>query len=300
VLQIGTYHAGFDIFDTRYEGTPPGEVDLDAIPLFDEFGNELPTESLDMNDATVLGSFRTMGDGTVHMVTPVPDPIPEAVQRAFFNASPFFDQLVADSDNGIYPTTHELACFVYENQGEAGAEFNDIHHAMFSSHMKVGCTTCRAEGALFPHQPNSKRIFDFEFVLPIDDNDPNRGKLTVDIILPILVDIKGGTSEAPFNLGSNGLLPVTIPTTADFDATDVDVDSLAIVVNGNYVYVVKSNYKDDDGNGTTDLVVHFDTQQLVAAGVDEYTTSLTVKGMETVWGQTIRGSDAVRIVPPTK
>ncbi|UCE87498.1 MAG: hypothetical protein JSU66_07230 [Deltaproteobacteria bacterium] len=304
VLQIGVYRAGFDIFDTRYEGMAPGEVDLDAIPLIDpNTGLPYPdgVESLDHNDATVLGAFKTMGDGVPHMVTPVPDAIPEAVQEAFFNSSPFFDELVANSQNGIYPTTHELACFVYERQGDAGAEFNDIHHAMFASNMKVGCTTCRAEGALFPHQPNSSKIFDFEFELPIDNGNPNRGKLTVDIILPIQVDIKGGTSEAPFNLGSNGLMPVNIPTTEFFDAVaEADVDTLAIVINGNSVYIVKSAYQDVDDDGDIDLVVHFDTQQLVDAGVDEFTTSLTLTGKTIQTGMTMRGSDAIKIVPPTK
>jgi hypothetical protein len=326
VLQIGTYRGGFDIFDTRYEGLPPEEVDLNEIALALEAGGPYidpdtgepyldPVESLDHNDATVLGSFKTTGDGTVHMVTPVEDIIPQNVQQAFFNASPFLHLLVEDSANGNCPTTHELACFVYENQGTADAAFNDIHHAMFASRMKVGCTTCRAEGALFPHQPNSNKLFDLEFLLPIDKDAPDRGKLTADILRPIQVDIKGGTSEAPFNLGSNGLLPVTIPTTAHFDATNVDVDSIYIRVpvdpEGDppvysYVYAVKSNYKDDDGNGTTDLVVHFDTQQLVEAGVDEYTTSLTIRGDEIVIGpkgpfrQKFTGNDAVKIVPPNK
>lgn len=293
VLQIGVYHAGFDIFDTRYEGTAPENVDLDAIPLFDPItGEPLPTESLNLNQATVVGGFRTLGDMSTHMVTPVPDPILQTVQDAVFNALPFLNELVENSINGIYPTTSEIAVFVYEHQGEAGASFNDIQESMYASNMRLNCTTCRAEGALFPHKPNSNKLFNFDLELPIDDGEPNQGKLTVTISFDIQIDIKGGTDEAPFNLGSNGTLPVRIPATDHFDPiAEVNIDS--VYIRG--VPVCKYTYADDGA-----LILHFDTQQLVAAGVDEYTTYLTLNGMENFYDQPFVGSDTVKIVPPNK
>ncbi|MHC5012314.1 MAG: hypothetical protein ACYTG6_15445, partial [Planctomycetota bacterium] len=164
VVPIGTYVAGQDIGDTRYEGDDLTTIDLNNLPPDPATGLPLDPETLDMNQTTIVGSFCTFG-GEVHLVTPDPAPILPPVQEAFFNASPFFGEL------SEYPTTVEIAYFIYERQGSAGAEFQDILNSVFSTSMVLNCTTCFAEGDLFPHEPTDDVLFTFELQFDTDNGD---------------------------------------------------------------------------------------------------------------------------------
>jgi hypothetical protein len=295
VVPVGEYIAGNDIGETRYDGGGLSSIDLSNIPD-PETGLPMDPEQLNQNQVTVLGSFCTF-TGDVHMVTPDPSPIPAAVQEAFFRASAIFDQLP------MFPTTVEFACFIHENQGEAGADINDIMEAITTSPMTLSCTTCYAEGDLFPHDPTEETLFTFDVRF-----DTGTGDFELNICLPITVWIKGQDGTNPFNLGSHGVLPVVIPTTEFFDAVDeVDVETLELgtfVVDsaGIEVFVgvpiVKCSILDQDGDGDMDLVVHFSTDAIVGLDdVDDTTTELRFSGA-TYLGMCIEGVDRIRVVPP--
>ena len=119
LVPVGQYVAGNEIGDTRYEGGDLNSIDLTGLP-HPETGEPMDPEELNGNQVTILGSFCTFQE-EIHMVTPDPGPILPEVQAAFFRASALFDQIESE-----YPTTVELACFIHENQGDAGADINDI------------------------------------------------------------------------------------------------------------------------------------------------------------------------------
>jgi hypothetical protein len=104
------------------------------------------------------------------------------------------------------------------------------------------------------------------------------GQVTYDaeLIQPdieVVVDIKPGSCVNPLNIKSNGVLPVAILGTQDFDV--LDIDALTIQLVG--VDAVRSSYEDvgtpadgedcatDLPDGILDLVLKFDTQAIVEA-----------------------------------
>jgi len=96
---------------------------------------------------------------------------------------------------------------------------------------------------------------------------------------PVAVDIKPGSCPNPLSVKSKGVLPVAILGTPDFDVSDIDVstvllegvapirDSLEDVAtpfNG-VSHATCLDCTNAGPDGFKDLVLHFDTQQIVAA-----------------------------------
>ena len=120
----------------------------------------------------------------------------------------------------------------------------------------------------------------------------------------VLVDIKPGSSPNSVNLRSQGLLPVAILSTDEFDVSDVDIDSLLfgdpllIDNGGTAVTPLRNAFEDVSGDGFLDLTLKFSIADLVeyeALGPD------TIEGLLTgalLDGTPIAGMDSIRIVPP--
>ena len=112
------------------------------------------------------------------------------------------------------------------------------------------------------------------------------------------IDIKPGSNPNPINPGSNGLIPVAIFTTDEFNATTVIPESVEL--NGATVPMrgksgkYMAHEEDVNGDGLTDLVVQVETEGLGEVG-DDGIVKLTG---ETTDGISIEGSDVVVIVPP--
>jgi len=106
------------------------------------------------------------------------------------------------------------------------------------------------------------------------------------------IDIKPGDFPNSINLKSKGVIPVAILTTATFDATTVDPTTVLFGATGTEAGPAHSALEDVDGDGDTDLILHFKTQ---ATGLQCGNTSASLTG-KTLSGQAIHGSDSVQAV----
>jgi len=104
------------------------------------------------------------------------------------------------------------------------------------------------------------------------------------------IDIKPGGNPNTINLNSKGVVPVAVLTTDSFDASIVDPTTVEFAG----ATPVRWALKDVDDDGDNDLLLHFNKQDL---NLDENSTEATLTG-ETTDGNTIEGTDEVRIIQP--
>ena len=106
----------------------------------------------------------------------------------------------------------------------------------------------------------------------------------------VALDVKPGSDPSPINPRSQGVTPVAVLSSADFDASQMDEASMAFGPGG--APAVHENYQDVNGDGRPDMVVHFST---AAAGIACGDTQLTMTG-RTVTGRKIEGTGAIQTV----
>jgi hypothetical protein len=122
---------------------------------------------------------------------------------------------------------------------------------------------------------------------------------TIEIIQPVNVDVKPGNSKNKVNAKSQGVISVVIYTTADFDAATVVGSSVQLAG------VSAAHFALEDGDGDLDLVLHFNTQAVIAAlGVDlaageSITVDAELTG-ETIDEVMIQGFDTIEFFQPGK
>lgn len=107
--------------------------------------------------------------------------------------------------------------------------------------------------------------------------------------IQVSIDVKPGGGKNSINLSSRGKVPVGVLTTSEFDAGDVDPVSVTFAD----ASPIRWTMEDVDGDGDTDLLFHFKTQEL-NLGWDSTEAILTGS---TYAGVQIRGVDTVNIVP---
>ena len=121
------------------------------------------------------------------------------------------------------------------------------------------------------------------------------------------IDIKPGGNPNNINLRSNGVVPVAVLTTNDFDASSIDPTTVEFAG----AEPVRSTLEDVDEDGDLDMLFHFKTQDLVdlhensteatltATLTDTSTMTMT---MGTTGGKVIQvqGTDEVCIKPGKK
>ena len=122
--------------------------------------------------------------------------------------------------------------------------------------------------------------------------------------ITVPVDIIPGGGPNAINLNSNRNIPISILTTGEFDALDVDLDSLLfgdpLLIDAGFSAVgpTGSNYRDINHDGLLDLSLFFSVPEMVDNGV---LGPLSVEGLLSgimLDGTEIMGSDTLRIVPP--
>lgn len=117
-------------------------------------------------------------------------------------------------------------------------------------------------------------------------------------VIDVVVDIKPDSSENTINLGSMGVIPVGILSTADFDATQVDpwevnLAGADVAIRGKGSKLL-SSIKDLNGDGLLDLEVKVETENLDPGLFQDGAAVLTGKTYD---GVDIQGSDSITIVP---
>jgi len=118
----------------------------------------------------------------------------------------------------------------------------------------------------------------------------------INSFIPVSIDIKPGSYPNSINLGSNGVVPVAIFGSADFDVRQIDTTAITL---GNASAKLKGNgqlavsYSDINSDGFTDIVVKVSTEALQLTKTD-IKTNLEGRLND---GTIIKGSDSVRIVP---
>ena len=118
-------------------------------------------------------------------------------------------------------------------------------------------------------------------------------------VITVEIDIKPGSYPNSINLGSHGLIPVAILSSAEFDATTVDPDT--VTLSGAGVAVrgkgdkSMAHQEDINGDGRLDLVVQVGTTNL---DPDSFQDGYAILTGPTFDGQDIEGEDEITIVPP--
>jgi len=108
---------------------------------------------------------------------------------------------------------------------------------------------------------------------------------------PIFVDIKPGSSTNVVNFKNKGVVPVGVYSTATFDATTLDVSSLRFGPGAAVEAHGMGHYGDLNGDGLSDVMLHFDTQ---ASGLTNSDASATLVG-KTLSGIPVAGSDVLNV-----
>ena len=120
---------------------------------------------------------------------------------------------------------------------------------------------------------------------------------SVCVLLAIEIDIKPGSDPNSINLALNGVIPVALLGSEDFDVTEVDQSTLEFEGNAARTKGKSGNigaFEDVDGDGYADLVVQFPAEGLALSETD---TEATVIG-SLLDGTPIIGTDSIRVVQP--
>ena len=301
LLKIGTFFAGDTVETTRFLSDGTAFFDPLAVPV--EPGTVLTPADFEDNHVTMVGSFRTIGpDALVHLMTPYALPISRAVQEAYFNASVFFE----NGQLSPFPSTVEVALFIFDNQGTAGAAFNDILQEIFFVDLGFPVVLgppppapappiLTGEGDFFPHTPG-EGLFGFD----IDFNFAE-GSLDADIALKIDIDVKPGNAQNILNVKDDkGVVTVAVLSGDGFDAIlELDPDTVVAVVidaDGEVITEVPG-VRFQTGDGA--ITFKFSMKNLGTgpnAVITATSTTLTLRG-QTYDGMTVQGSDFLKIVP---
>ena len=151
----------------------------------------------------------------------------------------------------------------------------------------------------------------------IVDNNCLETTVEVKNVTPVFVDIKPGSCPNSFNVKNNGVLPVAVLGTMDFDVTTIDPGTIRLTREPVDCFVQPIRWSCEDvatpfegelcdchdlnGDGYMDLTLKFDTQELVSClALEELageTIPLTLTGnlKEEAGGTPITGEDCVRV-----
>jgi hypothetical protein len=296
IVEIGKFLRGVDVTDTKFKKYDSVKVKLPKkIKSF---------AALKGYEFTILGSFDTDSENTIHLASPYDGEIPMGVEEAFFIASPY----LTDEFVNTFPTTVDIAQFIYDTAVAEDPNILERHEDLSAqqildylfrtdegTNLVVPDDEVYAEGDgdIFPHDPG-ERLFRYEFAIDTDDGD-----VDVDMSIDVVIDIKPGNTANNIESTDQGVVWAAVLSTSledgderDFYAPDeIDLDYYQ------YVKLGGSNAKaykveDVDHDGVDDVNFKFDVADI---GLDSNTTSVTMTGPTTTAGTSFRGTDTVTI-----
>jgi len=254
--------------------------------------------SLDLDDKLILQKGGGKGEGDYNL--PSTPPSPGANHRVWWDrdgVDPWQNDETANT-GGIYNIEITLHAISYTS-GEAYMTINGLAQG-FETDGNWNTIELTPAGMTFTGDMEHLQIFyglygygathTVEF-----RNIAVEGHLTEPPMAPCFerpIDIKPGSYPNSINLDSKGVVPVAVLTTEDFDASTID----PVTVHFGGATPVRWTMEDVDGDGDTDLLFHFKTQELA---LDEESTEATLTGY-THDGEFIWGTDTVNIVSEDK
>jgi hypothetical protein len=291
------FYSDFTAFNTDVKG----EIKVETIDDDDFIGFALGFEPGDATNASADYLLVDWKQGTQYFNFGAPSCTPGstapaglAVSRVFgiptadeFWGHTNFDSTCSDLDNGL----QELARAA--TLGSTG--WSDLQEYTFEFEFNATSLKVYVDGALEISITGSfadGRLAFYNF----SQEDVTYSGFTAQLEAEISIDIKPGSFPNSINLGSNGVVPVAILTTDDFDATTVDPSTVQLAGADVRVKGKSGNcgcLEDIDGDGDLDLVVQVYTEalDLSAGDVEAVLTALTFDG------EPVTGSDSIRIVP---
>ncbi len=257
----------------------------------------------------VYGAIELRGDGSIGF---------DGTGQFLLNPIP--PLTIVKYDSNCSPSTIPGITFICEEPLDMSLLGNDIvraehvrihislHDLRIGFVLRFGCSTCASITVMEEQMvagPGGFRLNDQTqqaVQALIDQHGPgsiymsiglNGGFVRVDsIVEAVTMDIKPGDVPNTLNLRSRGVVPVAILTTDRFDATSIDVSSLRFGATGEEAAAIRSVLDDVDGDGDTDLLVFFRSQD---TGLDCETLFAYLSG-STSTGADIAAIDSVNIV----
>ena len=107
----------------------------------------------------------------------------------------------------------------------------------------------------------------------------------------VTIDVKPGDTPTSIEPKREGMIPVAILTTREFDASRVDPATVRIGASGAEAAVFRSMSEDIDKDGDTDLLLLFRVQEMKLECRD---ATLRLRG-KTLDGQQIEGEETVNV-----
>jgi len=99
------------------------------------------------------------------------------------------------------------------------------------------------------------------------------------ISIPAVIDIKPNDDSNVINLNGNGVIPIAILTTDDFDATQIEPSSIIAEPGGGTIAHKKGHIEDVNGDGRDDLLIHIGKSSLTLKEDGDITISGTKLGI---------------------
>jgi hypothetical protein len=152
-------------------------------------------------------------------------------------------------------------------------------------------------GYTFLLRADATRIIDaLDFSLYSDTTNVPEGALAGVInltpVLPITINIKPEDDLNSLNLKAKGVVSVAVLTTEDFDATEIDPETVQFGPAAATKIHAQAHVEDVDYDGDLDLLLHFRTQE---TGIQCGDSDATLTG--TTWdGTSVTGTDSVNTV----
>lgn len=279
---------------TTFENLLPMATDLRfansyrAVQGIDVPGNGFSGKFSDVVDADV--------DGTI-----VPVATASASDNPFSTGNPVDTVAVGSLDSNAVVEGGGSTIFTHFNVADFLDSPQDDNGQFNFDNTNVGCDI--ALGASGSGTESFTFTFDMSFGKTPDDAVQNFIDANVEPVIEVEIDVKPGSDENPLNLKSQGLLPVAVLTTEEFDAQTVDPETAMLVdpeILVSPTTATKSAVEDVDEDGDLDLLLFFDVADLVDNGsVDEQTAFVTLLAEDTD-GAALIGMDLVTIKPPKK